>query len=118
MKMPFSKETNILFDVPYKICKSVAILHETGKMTDEMLLSMTDKQLEDMCYEKIEVIVTPRLTWRKFDYIRTEKYRRTSDKKKADSQGTESTGEIYSGINRAFIILEKRLKEKEEYASA
>ncbi len=81
-----------------------AVNHLNGTLTDETLIVMSDEELEQLAYGDVE----------NKDFIRTEMYKRTSDKKKADKQGDyfDRSG-VYEGIHRAKLLLFKREKEYE-----
>lgn len=95
--------TRLKFDEQKQVYKNawggnMAIAHENGSLTDDMLKVMTDKQISVLAFSSKGKITM-------------EKYRRPSDRKTAEAQGG-LPGEEYWGVSRAHLEIEYRKKAK------
>lgn len=103
MRKQLIQEEDSIFSIKEGlISTNQAVAHLNGSQTDETLLSMSNSELERMAYGDIENL----------DYIRMEKYKRTSDRRKAELQGGYP-GEEYVGTSRAWLLLDSRINPKE-----
>lgn len=80
---------------------NIALAQETGVLTDQQIIKMTDDELERLAFTSIY----------ERDGIASEEYRRTSDTKMALAQGGYS-GEIYRAVARVHQEWEYRKQNK------